>query len=205
MTEDGPTAASRGLASCHTCNKLVDARESACSRCGAAVHQRKSNSLQRTLALLITASILLVPANVYPIMITYQLGVKDESTILQGVVLLIQHGSVPIAAVIFIASVVVPLAKLGVMYYLVWSINGRPHENHRQRTRLFTAAEFIGNWSMVDIFVVAILVALIHLTGLLVISPGVATYSFTGVVLVTMVAAESFDTRLMWDQLDSKK
>ncbi len=168
------------------------------------MHLRNSNSLQRTLALLITASILYIPANVYPIMITDVLGVAEYSTIMGGVVLLIKLGSIPVAAVIFIASVMVPLAKLGAMFYLVWSVDRRPYENHRKRTTMYVVAEFIGKWSMVDVFVVARLVALIHLGGLLVIRPGIAAYSFAGVVLVTMVAAKCFDTRLMWDKLDNK-
>ncbi len=196
------TAASRGLAVCHTCCKLVPAAEHECPRCGSAVHLRTTNSLQRTLSLLITASILFIPANVYPIMITEALGTEDISTIIGGVVLLIKLGSIPVALVIFIASVIVPLAKLAAMYYLVWSVSNLPHRGHRPRTKLYLAAEFIGKWSMIDVFVVAILVALVHLGGLIVIQPGIAAYSFAGVVLITMVAAENFDPRLMWDQLD---
>ena len=168
------------------------------------MHLRTINSLQITLALLITASILYIPANLYPIMITDTITGSEISTILGGVVLLIKLGSVPVAAVIFIASVMVPLAKLAAMFYLVWSVESSDREDHRQRTKLYIVAEFIGKWSMVDVFVVAILVALVHLGGLLVIRPGIAAYSFAGVVLVTMVAAEYFDPRLMWDQLDNK-
>lgn len=197
------TAASRGLANCHVCCKLVPAIEHECPRCGAAVHLRGTNSLQRTVALLITASILFIPANLYPIMITSALGTDDVSTILGGVVLLIKLGSIPVALVIFIASVIVPLAKLAAMYYLVWSVSNTPDYGQRQRTKLYLAAEFIGKWSMIDVFVVAILVALVQLGGLLEIKPGIAAYSFAGVVMVTMVAAEQFDPRLMWDQLDN--
>ena len=197
------TAASRGLATCHVCCKLVPVTEHECPRCGAAVHLRGTDSLQRTLALLITASILFIPANLYPIMITSALGTEDISTILGGVVLLIKLGSVPVALVIFIASVMVPLGKLAAMYYLVWSVANMPHYGHRQRTKLYLAAEFIGKWSMIDVFVVAILVALVQLGGILEIKPGIAAYSFAGLVLVTMVAAEQFDPRLMWDQLDN--
>ncbi len=197
------TAASRGLANCHTCCKLVPVSEHECPRCGSAVHLRSTNSLQRTVALLITASILFIPANLYPIMITEALGTEDISTIIGGVVLLIKLGSIPVALVIFIASVIVPLGKLAAMYYLVWSVSNESERGHRQRTKLYLAAEFIGKWSMVDVFVVAILVALVHLGGLIVIQPGIAAYSFAGVVLVTMVAAENFDPRLMWDQLDN--
>jgi paraquat-inducible protein A len=202
MGEFKTSAASRGLASCHSCCKLAPANEHICPRCGAALHSRTTDSLQRTLALLITASMLLIPANLYPIMITEGLGVVEESTILGGVVLLIKLGSIPVAGVIFIASVMVPLGKLVAMFYLVWSVGRQPYETLRRRTKMYIAAEFIGKWSMVDVFVVAILVALVHLGGLLVIRPGIAAYSFAGVVLVTMVAAESFDPRLMWDRME---
>jgi len=193
------TAASRQLASCHLCLKLADASLHHCPRCGETLHQRKTNSIQRTLALLITASILYIPANVLPIMVTDQLGSSLKSTILGGVVLLIDMGSAPIAAVIFIASVMVPLGKLIALYYLCWTVATRKQLDVRQRTVMYRITEVIGKWSMVDVFVVSILVALVHLGGLLVILPGAAAIAFAGVVIVTMIAAESFDPRLFWD------
>ena len=197
------TAAERGLASCHLCLKLASKDLHHCPRCGSALHLRKSASLQRTLALLITALVLYLPANILPIMITDQLGNSIESTILGGVVLLIQLDSIPIAVVIFIASVMVPLGKMLVMFYLCWSVSHGPPVSQRQRTVLYRITEFIGKWSMLDVFVVAILVALVNLGGLLVIRPGGAALAFAGVVMVTMVAAESFDPRLMWDQMEN--
>jgi paraquat-inducible protein A len=194
------TAASRHLAACHLCLKLADASLHECPRCGEPLHLRKSNSLQRTLALLVTACVLYIPANILPIMVTDQFGNPTDSTILGGVVLLIDMGSLPIAAVIFIASVMVPIGKLLALFYLCWSVARRKQSDPRQRTVIYRAAEFIGKWSMVDVFVVSILVALVHLTGLLVILPGAAAVAFAGVVLVTMVAAESFDPRMIWDQ-----
>jgi len=201
MSSTGITAAQRDLATCHVCCKLSSATQHFCPRCGSALHLRTTNSLQRTLALLITASILYIPANLYPIMVTEFAGVSTVTTIMGGVVVLVQIGSIPIAAVIFIASVVVPMAKIAAMFYLVWSVSRRVNDGHRQRTKLYVIAEFIGKWSMIDVFVVAILVALVHLKGLLAFYPGIAAYSFSGVVLVTMLAAQSFDPRLMWDQL----
>jgi len=130
-----------------------------------------------------------------------QLGRATDSTILGGVVLLIHHGDFPIAAVIFIASVLVPLSKLMALSWLCWSVwRGHPR-SHRERARLYRATELVGKWSMTDVFVVAILVALIHLGGLLLITPGPAAIAFGGVVVVTMIAAHSFDPRLIWDQL----
>jgi paraquat-inducible protein A len=204
MKDDAITAASRNLASCHVCYKLADAAVHKCPRCGAALHLRKPDSLQRTLALLFTASLLYIPANVLPIMVTDQLGRSVESTILGGVVLLIQLGSYPIAAVIFIASVIVPLGKLIAMYYLCWSVKRGGATLPRQRAVLYRVTEFIGKWSMIDVFVVAILVSLVHLGGILVIRPGAAALAFAGVVMVTIVAAESFDARLIWEPLDKK-
>ena len=204
MSDLPTTAASRGLASCHLCLKLVSLDSHLCPRCGSAIHLRKTNSLERTLALLVTASILYIPANLLPIMITDQLGQPTESTIIGGVVLLISMDSIAIAAVIFFASVMIPLSKLAMMYYLCWSVRHGPPDTVRQRTVLYRVTEFIGKWSMIDVFVVAILVALINLDNLLVIRPGAAMIAFGGVVIVSMLAAESFDPRLMWDQWDNK-
>lgn len=194
------TAASRGMSSCHLCLKLASSELHSCPRCGSAMHLRKTDSLNRTLALLITACILYIPANLYPIMITDQLGTSTESTILGGVVLLINMDSIPIAAIIFIASVMVPLGKIITMFYLCWTISRRSSVNPRQSTITYRITEFIGKWSMVDVFVVSILVALVQLGGILVIRPGAAAVSFAALVIVTMIAAESFDPRLFWDQ-----
>jgi paraquat-inducible protein A len=119
------TAISRNLAACHLCCKLAPAEQHHCPRCGSTMHLRMTDSLQRTIALLITASLLYIPANLFPIMYTDQLGKTEPSTILGGVVLLIKLGSVPIAAVIFIASVMVPLGKLIAMFYLVWTVENQ--------------------------------------------------------------------------------
>lgn len=198
-----PTAASQNLASCHVCLKLASVEQHICPRCGAAMHLRKANSLERTLALLFTACVLYIPANVLPIMITDQFGQPIESTIIGGVVLLIDMGSVAIAAVIFFASVMIPVSKLVMMFYLCWSVHRAPPDTARQRTVLYRITEFVGKWSMIDVFVVAILVALINLSNLLVIRPGAATVAFAGVVIISMLAAESFDPRLMWDRKEN--
>jgi len=168
------------------------------------MHLRKSDSIQRTLALLFTACLLYIPANLYPIMYTEQLGSTEASTILGGVVLLIDLGSVPVALVIFVFSVIVPSGKIMAIFYLVWTVERRSLLGPRQRSIMYRITEFIGKWSMVDVFVVSILVALVHLGGLLVIRPGVAALSFAGVVIVTMLAAESFDSRLIWDNIDER-
>ena len=201
MTEFPPeSAAAHGIAVCHTCLKLSPASAHKCSCCGAPVHLRQTDSLHRTVALVVTASILYIPANVLPIMTTDQLGQAIDSTILGGVVLLWHHGSYPVAAVIFIASVVVPLGKLLALILLCWSVGRGQQQSVRERTIAYRVTEFVGRWSMIDVFVVAILVSLIQLGGLLSIRPGNAALSFCGVVIVTMLAAESFDPRLMWDR-----
>jgi paraquat-inducible protein A len=195
------TAAARGLACCHVCLKVAPAAMHECPRCEAALHLRKTNSLERTVALIVTAVLLYIPANVLPIMTTDQLGNVIDSTIIGGVVVLMHHGDYPIAAVIFIASVMVPIGKLMALSWLCWTtMRGHPRSHH-ERTRLYRATELVGKWSMTDVFVVAILVALIHLGGLLRITPGPAAVAFGGVVVVTMIAAHSFDPRLIWDQL----
>ena len=197
-----PTAANSGLAACHMCFKLAPVAVHHCPRCGSTMHLRKNDSIQRTLALLVTACLLYIPANLYPIMYTDQLGGTEASTIMGGVILLIELGSVPVAVVIFIFSVVVPSGKLMTMFYLVWTVERHSPLDARQRSTMYRITEFIGKWSMVDVFVVSILVALVHLGGLLVIRPGIAAVSFAGVVIVTMIAAESFDSRLIWDNIE---
>ena len=198
------TGKSSGLAACHLCYKLASTTVHHCPRCGSTRHLRKNDSIQRTLGLLVTACLLYIPANLYPIMYTDQLGSTEASTILGGVILLIDLGSVPVAAVIFIFSVMVPSGKLMAMFYLVWTVERHSPLNPRQRSAMYRITEFIGKWSMVDVFVVSILVALVHLGGVLVIRPGIAALSFAGVVIVTMIAAESFDSRLIWDNMEEK-
>jgi paraquat-inducible protein A len=153
----------------------------------------------------VTAALLYIPANVLPIMTTTQLGSAEDSTILGGVIVLLHHGDLPIAVVIFVASVLVPISKLLSLSWLCWSVARRHPTSHHQRARLFRATELVGKWSMTDVFVVAILVALIQLGGLLVIRPGAAAMAFGGVVITTMLAAESFDPRLIWDQLGAER
>jgi paraquat-inducible protein A len=193
------TAAAQGLATCHTCVKVAPASLHHCPRCGASIHLRMTDSLARTMALVLTACILYIPANILPIMTTDQLGSVEPSTILGGVILLWDLGSYPIAAVIFIASVMVPTGKMASIMYLCWTVSREQKTRAQQRTVMYRITEFVGRWSMVDVFVVAILVALIQLGGLLSIQPGAAALAFSGVVMITMLAAESFDPRLIWD------
>lgn len=193
------TAAAHGLANCHVCGKLSTFAHQNCTRCGANVHLRKPNSIHRVLAYLATACILYIPANLLPITITTQLGQVMESTIIGSVTHLWEQGSYPVAFVIFFASIVIPIAKVIALFWLCWSVIDKHNHKRRERARLFRITEFVGRWSMIDVFVVAILVALIQLGGVLTIQPGGAALAFSGVVIITMFAAFAFDPRLIWD------
>ena len=196
------TARSQGMAVCHTCTALNNDSESTCSRCDSPVHVRIPNSIERTVALLIASVALYIPANVYPIMITEQQGNAIESTIIGGVILLWGMGSYAVALVIFIASILVPIAKILSLSALCVTVSRKQMTSRKQRTLMYRITEIIGKWSMVDVFVVAILVALIQITGVVVISPGGAALAFAAMVIVTMAAAEGFDPRLIWDHAD---
>ena len=155
-------------------------------------------SVQKTWALLITAIILYIPANAYPIMTTHSLGQDDPSTIIGGVILLWHLGSYPIAIIIFIASVLVPVAKILVLVWLNYSVQKQSDRLSLKRVKWYRMAEFVGRWSMIDVFVVIILASLIQLGPAMSITPGVATLAFSGVVVVTMLAAMSFEPQLIW-------
>lgn len=157
-------------------------------------------SIQRTWALLVTSVILYIPANFLPIMYTRVLGQDEPNTILGGVIVLWEMGSYPVALVILLASVVVPIAKIVILSWLNYSVQAGHLHNQPQRTWYYRMTEFVGRWSMVDVFVVAILVALIQLGNTMAIYPGPAAMAFCGVVVITMLAAMTFDSRLIWQE-----
>ena len=201
------SAAQAGLIGCHVCTQLSPANvlahgQARCPRCGAPLHARKPQSIQRTWALLIAALILYIPANVYPIMRVVSLGQAQSDTILSGVIHLWEVGMYPLAIVVFVASVFVPMVKLMVLLYLLLSVQLGWRRGLRERTVLYRFTEAIGRWSMVDVFVVALLAALVHLGQVATIIPGPAALAFAAVVVLTMFAAMAFDPRLMWDALD---
>ncbi|MCP5197582.1 MAG: paraquat-inducible protein A [Gammaproteobacteria bacterium] len=175
-----------------------------CPRCGATLHIRKPNSLARTWALVIAASILYIPANTLPIMTVTSLGRTQSDTILSGVAYLLLHGMWPLALLIFFASVVVPLLKLLILIYLLVSVQRRSRWRPRDRTRLYRVTEAVGRWSMVDIYVVTILVALVHLGNLATIQAEAGAVFFGAVVVLTIFAALAFDPRLIWDRLEQR-
>jgi len=202
------SAASHGLLSCHTCGLVSksdpDSHEAWCPRCAAALHFRKPDSISRTWALLIASVILYVPANVMPVMETSSLLGAQEDTIMSGVVYLWVSGSWPLAVVVFIASVLVPLAKIIAIAFLTASVQMRSTWQPEQRTRLYRIVELVGRWSMLDIYVIAILVSLVQLKAIATIQAGPAAIAFAGVVVLTMLAAMSFDPRLIWDPMEKK-
>jgi len=202
------TAARSGLFNCHGCSLLVrrppmvGRKHVRCPRCGARLHLRKSNSIARTWALLIAALIFYLPANLLPVTITTYLGSTQSDTILSGVIFFMQTGSWGIALIIFVASIVVPIAKLVILGGLLLSVQRRSSWRPEERTRLYRITEMVGRWSMLDVFVVTVLVALVRLGYLTTIEAGSGIVYFAAVVVTTMIAAMTFDPRLIWDALE---
>jgi paraquat-inducible protein A len=197
------TAAQMGLLRCHVCSQLSRAapnlREMHCPRCGAALHFRKPASVSRSWALLIAAVILYVPANTLPMMKTSSLFGSQSDTILSGVVYFWTSGSWYLALIIFFASIMVPLLKMIALALLLTSVQLRSRWQPAQRARLYRLVEFVGRWSMLDIYVVAVIVALVQLKALATIQPGAGAAAFGAVVVLTMFSAMAFDPRLIWD------
>ncbi|AGI26034.1 paraquat-inducible protein A [Pseudomonas sp. MT3] len=189
---------------CHQLNRRAEDDETTCSRCGAVVHDRRPNSLARTWALLVTAAILYIPANLLPIMTVNFLGNGMPATIMEGVVELINADMVPIAAVVFVASILVPTFKLVGITLLLYSVQRCQPLSARQRIVMYRFIEWIGRWSMLDIFVIAILVALVNFGNLATIEANLGAAAFASVVVLTMLAAVTFDPRLIWDNTDAE-
>jgi len=207
----GATAVERDLISCHTCALLVpkqnldDNGHKDCPRCGSSLHSRKANSLTRTWALLFAAALLIIPANLYPVMTVIRFGQGDPNTILSGVVHLIEGGMWMLAMIILFASIVVPVLKMTVLSFLLISVQKNSQWRPRDRTLLYRITEGVGVWSMVDIYVIAVLVGLVNFDALATIRPGIGATFFGAVVVVTMFAAHSFDPRLIWDNTGRPK
>jgi len=197
------TAAQWGLFSCHVCGLLstpsATEHHPSCTRCGSGLHLRKTDSIARSWAYLIAAYVLYIPANVLPVMETGSLFGSQSDTIMSGVVYLWTSGSWPLAAIIFIASIAVPGAKLLALTVLLISVQRRQTTRAMERTRLYRIVELVGRWSMVDIYVAAILTALVQFKALATIKAGPGAIAFGAVVVLTMFAAECFDPRLIWD------
>jgi paraquat-inducible protein A len=203
------TAAQAGLVSCETCALLTRPADAAepgyCPRCGGELAWRRHHSIQYTWALVIAAAICFIPANVLPVLSTTTLGSVDSDTIMGGVVFLYTSGSWPLALIVLIASVMIPLGKLVALAYLLITVQRGSLGGGRERTRLYRMVKFIGRWSMLDVFVDTFTVALIQLQPLMFVEPGSGVVFFAAVVVLTMIAAESFDPRLIWDSLANRE
>jgi len=197
------TAAQAGLIACETCSLLTRPHSMEhpghCPRCGAKLESRRRNSIQYTWALVIAATICYIPANLLPVMNTTALGSSEADTIMGGVIYLFTSGSWPLALIVLIASVMVPLGKLIALAYLLITVQRGVKGGARERTRLYRMVEFIGRWSMLDVFVDTFTVAMVQLKPLMSVEPGLGVVFFAAVVVLTMLAAVTFDPRLIWD------
>ena len=205
MESPGPqprilTAREAGLVACHRCGRVMAAGARVCLRCGGPVQSRDSQSLQRVWAWLFAGIITYIPANIYPMLLTSTLLERQESTIFGGVVDLVHHGSWGIALIVFVASVVIPIGKFIAIAFLAISLKNKAAMNEHRQHQLLGVVEFIGRWSMIDVFVVAILSSLVQFDAVATINPGIAAVSFALSVAFTMLSAQSFDPREIWDE-----
>jgi len=203
MTVAPLTAARAGLVSCEACQLLSRPASTGvpgyCRRCGEKLEFRRHASIEMTWALVVAAAICYIPANALPVLNTTTLGDTEGDTILGGVAFLYTSGSWPLALIVLVASVMIPLGKLAALVYLLVTVQRGSIANSRERTRLYRIVEIIGRWSMLDVFVAAFTVALVQLQPLTSVAPGAGVLFFAAVVVLTMLAAESFDPRLIWD------
>lgn len=199
--EGARTAREANLSACPTCGLLCTQEKAACPRCGATLQSRKLNSRERTWALLITAILLYLPANLLPVMRVVSLGHTQSDTIMGGVFYFLRTGSWPLALIIFIASVAVPIIKIIILGFLLISEQRGSARWPEHRARLYRLTEMVGRWSMVDIFVITLMVALVEIGNVANITPGPGSVAFALMVFSTMLAVRCFDPRLVWDSL----
>jgi paraquat-inducible protein A len=203
MSQEPATARSLGLQSCEKCGLLsrpaADAVHGRCPRCGAALHFRKPDAVARTWAFLVAAAICYLPANLLPVLTTTTAAGTDSDTILQGVVLLWSPTGWPLSLVVLIASIMIPSAKILALGYLLIGVQRGASDAPVQRVRMYRVVEFIGRWSMIDVFVDTFTAALVQFQPLMWIGPAPGLFFFAAVVVLTMLAVESFDPRLIWD------
>lgn len=193
QSQSGPRIA------CDTCGLVSHQTGGHCLRCDAPLRHRKAHSMARAWALLIAAGILYIPANMLPVLTLIQLGQGDPSTILQGVEELATAGQWPLAVLVFVASIAVPVLKVVGLATLLWTTQRQMAGHLHQRTLLYRIVEAVGRWSMIDVFMISILSALVQMGTLATVMPGPGVMSFCAVVILTMLAANCFDPRLMWD------
>ena len=209
MSATNPTAMEQGLQSCHGCGlpsrPAPGAHEGRCPRCDEALEFRKPKSLERTLAYVVAAAVCYVPANLLPVLTTNTAGGSESDTIMQGVVLLWSPTGWPLSLIVLFASIMIPSAKILALLYLVFSVRRGSIKNNSQRVKMYRMVEIIGRWSMVDVFVDTFTVSLIQLQPLMSVEPGPGLLFFAAVVVLTMLAVESFDPRLIWDSAGAKE
>lgn len=202
MTDRSLTAARQGLISCGACGLLARPATSSeagfCPRCGARLHRRHPDSIQQSWALGVAAAVCFIPANVLPVMVTDALDSSTPDTILGGVVFLYTSGSWPLALIVLVASFMIPLGKLLSLGWLLIAIRRGLRGGERQRMRLHRIVRAVGPWSMLDVFVATFTVALVQLDPLMSVEPGLGVLFFAAVVVLTMLAVESLDPRLLW-------
>jgi paraquat-inducible protein A len=189
---------------CLNCNNISSVNSTVCPICDEPLHQRKHNSFQKTLALSIAALCFFIPANIFPIMKTDTVTTFENSTILDGIFYFYEHGEFFIGTVIFIASVFIPIWKLLTLFYLLYSVHAGSRWKLKEKNRLFKIIDVIGKWSMLDIFVIGLMITLVQFGELARVSTGFAAISFATMVILTMMATNSFDTRLLWDNENNK-
>ena len=206
LTQQARTGANCGLTTCTICENLCEVSavvdgtsEPICQRCGGNLHLRKKNALNKSAAYLIAAYILYIPANLLPVMQTETIFGLQDDTIMSGVLLLMATGSWPLALLVFLASIVIPLLKLFSMSVLILASRRRSNKHQLQRAQLFRIIEIIGRWSMLDVYVVTVLVALVQFQNLASVSPGGGAFAFAAVVVLTLLSAQNFDSRSIWD------
>lgn len=198
------TARARGLVGCRCCGVAVAATTPRCPRCEAPLRGRDPHSLQKVMAWMIAGIIAYIPANTYPMLRTTQAFQTTDATIVGGVVDLVHHHAYAVAAIVFVASVVIPVGKFLAIGYLAWALSRARRVDPHRLHLLYEIVEFIGRWSMIDVFVVAILVALVQFDVVATIQPGIAAVCFALSVVFTMVSAQSFETRAIWDRMGSE-
>lgn len=202
MSAPFPKAADHGLAGCHTCSKVSPMKLECCPRCGSPLHLRKPSSIESTVSLMGAAAALYVPSHLLPIMTVMELGNVTNHTIIGGMMSFWESGAYPIAIVIFTASILIPLLKIAALVWLCLAASGRTHPSPETLGRVYLVTELLGRWSMIDIFVVGIMVSVVQLGNYMTVTPGPGALAFAGVVVLTMLAAMRFDPRLLWDRLD---
>ncbi len=195
------TARQAGLVYCEYCQKLTDSRQNRCRCCGSRLHSRLPHSINRCWALTIAAILLLIPANILPIMTIKSFGTGEPDTILSGIISLFHYELYPIGIIVFLASIVVPFIKIIGLIMLLFSVQGIIDMGHHERTKMYRVIEFFGKWSMLDVFVVSLLVVIVEIGVIATVDAGLGVTAFCAVVILTMFAANSFDSRLIWDDI----